>query len=367
MSMKFMKYCRIAILAIGIFVLLQACSSNKVALVYEENVYGAPLEVPPDLTKPRSQDDLSRLFEDDKPASFSKGQSEGEPADLPVLPEQKDIRLERDGAQRWLVLQGEPRNVWPWVREFWSKSSFTISTEDPVMGLIETDWKQYRKNLPTEDGKIVGQVKDEAKVYSVPTRERFRVRLEHGDQPGTTELYLTHRGVSLIADGNMIVWTMRPSDPELEAEVLHNLMMFIGVGVKRSGATLAGYAEHLKIASIIQDPDGHPVLKIDMELSRSWRRIGVILDRMNFIIEDQDRSVGTYKIKSKDPLDDDGVKQEKGWFSSLFSSDDELTNLKVVLKEEGSTTHVTVRYKNGKFASEKVATNVLNEMINQLQ
>jgi len=358
-----------------ITLLLQACS-NQAERVYEESSFGVPLEVPPDLTTPSNQDDLSFLNNLDESAIFTKNKSscpcESAEANLPVLPEQEHIGLGRDGALRWLVLQGEPRNIWPWIRDFWLKNNFKLSIEDPVIGLIETDWRQQRKNLPVEEYqgniKVAEQDTVESKIYAVPTREKYRVRLERGERPGTTNVFLSHRGVELLADGKMIVWKLRSSDVELEAEMLTRLMVYLGGERKKLGGPLASTNQHLNIASLIKDESGHPMMKIDMEFSSIWRRIGLILDRMNFLIEDRDRSVGTYHLRFKDPLKNDDVKEEKGWFSGWFSSDTaESTNLQIVLRDEGTATHITVHDQDGKFSSEEKARRLLQEMINHLQ
>ncbi len=374
------SYIAKASLAVAFILLSQACS-NPARLVYEESSFGMPLEVPPDLTKPSTQDDLSFLdSEPDKgmAASLVKNSSacpcEDTQLNLPVLPVQEHIKIARDGAQRWLVLQGEPRNIWPWIRDFWLKNDFKLSLEDPVIGLIETDWKQQRNNLPLEGQaeskkKVAEQDVIDSKIYAVPTREKYRVRLDRGEQAGTTEVFLTHRGVELLTDGKLIVWKLRPTDVELEAEMLARMFAYLGNERKKLNASLASTNQHLNIATLIKDESGHPTLKIDIEFAHVWRRIGLILDRMDFIIEDRDRSVGTYHLRFKDVLKDEELKEEeKGWFSSWFSSDTkESPNLQVVLRDEGSSTHITVRNPDGKFSSEEKATSLLNKIINHLQ
>lgn len=373
------SYIAKASLAVALILLLQACS-NPARLVYEESSFGTPLEVPPDLTKPSIQDDLS--FLDSEPdskgtaASLAKNNSacscEDTQLNLPVLPVQEHIKIARDGAQRWLVLQGEPRNIWPWIRGFWLKNDFKLSLEDPVIGLIETDWKQQRNNLPlegqAESKKVAEQDVIDSKIYAVPTKEKYRVRLDRGEQAGTTEVFLTHRGVELLTDGKLIVWKLRPTDVELEAEMLTRMFVYLGNERKKLNAPLASTNQHLNIATLIKDESGHPILKIDIEFTRVWRRIGLILDRLDFIIEDRDRSVGTYHLRFKDVLKDEELKEEKGWFSSWFSSDTkESPNLQVVLRDEGSSTHIAVRNPDGKFSSEEKATSLLKKIINHLQ
>lgn len=71
--------------------------------------------------------------------------------------------------------------------------------------------------------KVIGTVFDG--IYSSNTRDRYRTRVEPIE--GGVEIFVTHRGMEENytdqAQSNLI-WMNRPSDPELEAEMLNRLM-----------------------------------------------------------------------------------------------------------------------------------------------
>jgi outer membrane protein assembly factor BamC len=65
---------------------------------------------------------------------------------------------------------------------------------------------------------------------SSPERDKYRARLERGQKAGTTEIFVSHRGMyeMYVNDANMrqtgrTVWQPRAADPELEAEMLRRL------------------------------------------------------------------------------------------------------------------------------------------------
>ena len=64
-----------------------------------------------------------------------------------VLPDQQSMRVERDGDQQWLIVQGKPAQVWPRVRDFWMKQGILIKTEDPRTGIIVTEWVENRDDI----------------------------------------------------------------------------------------------------------------------------------------------------------------------------------------------------------------------------
>jgi len=72
--------------------------------------------------------------------------------------------------------------LWPAIREFWQDSGFLIDRELPDIGIMETDWAENRAKIPDSTlRKVIGKVLDQA--YSYPERDKFRTRLEHGEDP----------------------------------------------------------------------------------------------------------------------------------------------------------------------------------------
>ncbi len=267
-----------------------------------------------------------------------------------VLPRSESIRVERDGVRRWLVVESAVERVWQRVREFWQQQGFLIRFEDPRLGIIETDWAENRADIPTGGlRKLIGKAFDFA--YSAPTRDKYRVRLEVGAEPGTTELFLTHWGVKEVVTGTTsaagtadTVWEPRPSNPELEAEFLNRLMVYLGVTKEQATQRLAVDGGQPR-ARLITESEGK-VLEVDERFSRAWRLSGIALDHLGFIVEERDRRSGIYRVRATEPLRE--LQQEKGFFSKLaFWRDDEEELLKsqrfvVLVTENGDSTRIKV-------------------------
>ena len=154
------------------------------------------------------------------------------------------FRSERSGTQRWLVVKGTPETLWPTVKEFWQEAGFLINVEVPDAGVMETDWAENRPRV-AEGGirGIFGKVLDT--VYSTAERDKYRSRLERGTN-GTTEIYISHRGMVeiYITEGkDQTRWQPRPANPDLEAEMLRRLMVRLGVQEARAKQQLATAAE----------------------------------------------------------------------------------------------------------------------------
>lgn len=337
----------------------------------------ASLEVPPDLTKPDRDD--SMMVPDLVPsgtASYSDYAGERATAQTGVgtrvMPEQDNVKYLHEGKNHWLVLQGDPDQVWSKVRSFWLENGFLLVVDDPAVGIMETDWAENRADIP--DGPIrrmLGKVLDS--VYSAGTRDKFRVRIERGQGAvPTSELFMTHRGMEeeLVESTGTTIWHLRENDPELEIEMLKRMLVFLGAEEKKAQQILARGETRSEQQSTLVSSEGNGVsLLLNEPFSRAWRYVGLALDRVGFNVEDRDRSRGTYYVRYQDPEKETGKK--KGFLSKLaFWSDDEKVSedqYQVYLQSEASRTRVIVRDKEGKPDQSATARRILTLLQEQLK
>jgi len=322
-----------------------------------------PLAVPPDLSAPPTSDRYAIPQTAASSATYSE-YSEGQqgirnpgPSTAAVLPQVENARFERGGSQRWLVVHAEAETLWPTVREFWQDSGFLIDRELPDIGIMETDWAENRAKIP--DGglrKLIGKVLDQA--YSYPERDKFRTRLEQGKEPGTTEIYVSHRGAYQVVigqrDKEQVKWQMRPTDPELEAEMLLRLMRRLGT---KDGPVQAQTPAAVPRAQIAKNGDVSEALVLDDSFDRAWRRVGLALDRVGFTVEDRDRSKGLYYVRYLDPDIDGKGSSGSAWAKLAFwRSDDDMKNEQYRISVADSENGSEVRVQNAEGQSAKSPT-----------
>ena len=355
--------------------LVSACSTlDKVApgrkkVDYKKSKATAALEVPPDLSSSTINAAPGTL---DSASSSVSVFNEGLPAGATlVLPDQSNMKFERDGDQQWLVVQGSPSQVWPKVREFWLEEGFLIKMEDPRVGILETGWSENRADIPQGPIRnVLGKVMDFA--YSAATRDQYRVRLERGAESATTEIYLTHRGVEEVIKGsvedNSTVWEPRPSDPELEAEMLKRMMVFLGVEEQKAEAMLKREATARKPRAQLVSVKSGSMLMLEEDFSRAWRRTGVALDRVGFAVEDRNRSEGIYYVRYNDPLadqDKDGILGKLAFWSS--GDEDDATQYQIEVQAHGASTHIVVNDAQGNRDTSSTAKRILSLLEEELR
>ncbi|AEG93669.1 outer membrane protein assembly factor BamC [Ramlibacter tataouinensis] len=324
---------------------LAACSVLEGDRInYKSATQGPSLDVPPDLTQ-LSRDSRYQVPGGPVTASgFQIGQA------APSMPTAAstvgDVRIERAGNQRWLVINRPADQLWNPVREFWQENGFLLTLDQANLGIMETDWAENRAKIPQDFIRnALGKLIDS--VYSTSERDRFRTRLERSPAGGT-EIYISHRGMIEVYNNrerDQTVWQPRPTDPELETEFLRRLMVKLGVPQEQSKALVATAAAKpiARVASVGEAP----VVQIDEGFDRAWRRVGLTLDRTGFTVEDRDRSQGTYFVRYVEPNPD---RQEKGFFGKLFSGPEKVAapiKYRINLKSAGDSTTVSVLNANG--------------------
>ena len=312
-----------------------------------------PLEVPPDLTASPVSDTYS-IPGSTSYSSYSQAQEGQEAGVEKVLQTPDGIRLEKSGAQSWLVVNAPAEKIWPVIREFWIDMGFAVRVENAQIGVMETEWIESDAIKKDQSGNALDKFdKWLDKLSGFADRKKFRTRLDRGAESGTTEIYMTHRSVAGAPDdGKNRIQTQLgeidtgykaeaknahqadASDAELDAELLRRLMVKLGVEEQKSKSILAE-AVTIKRAEVVKEADGSARLLLNDPFDRAWRRVGLALDRIGFVIEDKDRSNGLFFVRYADVDIDDAPKKKKGLVDSLkFWGDDDKKEAETPAKKE---------------------------------
>ncbi|MEN9888316.1 MAG: outer membrane protein assembly factor BamC [Pseudomonadota bacterium] len=350
--------------------LLAGCSAlEEDKINYKSAAKAQPLEIPPDLTQLRKD---SRYAIESTSATASGFASAGQVVKDAGTAANRlgDVRMERSGNQRWLVVDRSADKVWDALREFWTSNGFVLSTDAPDVGIMETDWAENRAKIPQDFiRRTLGKVLDG--LYSSGERDRFRTRLER-NAAGGVDIYVTHRGMAEEYESTQkqrTIWMPRPSDPELEIEFMRRMMVALGAPKEQAaqaGAPSAA-AGSVTAASTVSQWQGQPALLLTDELDRAWRRTGVALDRSGFTVEDRDRSKGLFFVRYVPPTD----KPEQGFFAKLFgdkAKGPELTRyqIRVQARSEGGSA-VNVLTQTGQSEKSDNAEKILKLLAAQLR
>ena len=352
--------------ALALAMLLASCSvleGDKVD--YKSSGKAPSLEVPPDLTQ------LSRETRYVVPGSTVSANSYqvGQAANpgVPIAASAVgDVRIERSGSQRWLVVNRPADQLWSPVRDFWQESGFLLALDQSNLGIMETDWAENRAKLPQDFIRnTIGKLIDS--VYSTGERDKFRTRLER-NATGGTEIFVSHRGMIEVYNSNnkeSTAWQPRPSDPELEAEFLRRQM--VKLGGSQAQARVAAATAAPRTTSRVSSVNNTPVVLIDEGFDRAWRRVGLTLDRTGFTVEDRDRSQGTYFVRYVEP---DANKKDPGFFGKIFGGGAAAVaplKYRITVRSQGEQTTVSVLNATGAPESSASAQRIVQVIAEDLR
>jgi len=341
------------------------------------------LEVPPDLARPAG-DDLAAVppggaaaysdYAAKTPAAASTAAAPvaastaavvAAPADgkaTQVVPASSSVRLERDGIQRWLVVQESPERITERVRGFFASRNLELAVDDPKSGIFETEWKERKINLGTN-----ALTRALASMQSTGIRDKYRIRIEAGRTAGNSEIYVSHQGLEEVLSGNTISgpsssWQARATDLQAEADMLLALMTSFGMSDQEAkeqvGKAVAGNAIKVKDGLLLQRQD----------MDQAWRRTGQALDRSGFAIEDRDRERGIYYVYDRSAA---GAAKKNtlfsGWLQIGEQSEVYEDRFQVVLKTAEGGISLQVLNVKGERTGFKNGERLLDYLLQQLQ
>ena len=320
-----MTYMKPVVVAIAL-ISMTACSGNKKDLPkldYQTQTRKiVKLEVPPDLTNP----DQGNLYQ--VPAGSGavrasdlsrRTSATQQAANSEVLKSVKGVRLERDGNQRWVEVQGKsPAEIWPLLKAFWQENGFDIKSEEPGIGQMETEWAENRAKIPQDGLRRLLDKVGMGGVYSTSERDKFIIRIEQG-RNGTTDIFFAHKGMKEVyADKkkDTTMWQPATNDPNLEAAFLARFMQYLGVDQQQAENALTQSVAK-RSGNDLARIDGNTLL-VSGDYGRNWRRTALALDRIGLNVLGQNIERHAFLVQQA-PNESEAVSTKKpGFFGRML-------------------------------------------------
>lgn len=246
-----------------------------------------PLDVPPDLSTIRINDDIAGSQTSTATYSeFEEAANNPLASKYNISPETKPS-LSGEGKKRHLIVPGDRQVTWNRTLDFWAQNNIEIKHKDFRIGLMDTD-------VTADD-------------YA------YRLRLDRGDTSKTSSIYISAAAGAENAQKN-------------EA-MLRQLADFLGVLYQQEKAEIEAVKQSQPQTAtvktqLIDEAGSQKALSVEQDFSSVWRRVGRVLDSKGFAVEDRDRSRGTYFVRYLDPMNK-AQEEDSGILSSLaFWKDD---------------------------------------------
>uniref|UniRef100_UPI0034DEAF52 outer membrane protein assembly factor BamC n=1 Tax=Candidatus Thiodubiliella endoseptemdiera TaxID=2738886 RepID=UPI0034DEAF52 len=309
---------------------------------YYSNKTVTSLEIPPDLTKPSSQNafklsEYVKNIEEDT-ISFSKNDSIGNKVSK-VLTTPSSVEIKKVGQIRWLVVDKKPEIVWNLARSFFKSHGFSIKKTNKKIGVMETDFLENRPEIPDQSiGLIRSMLRKAIKArYALPIVDKYRIRMEPIADGKKTEVHLTLNSMEEVitnegGDSENTIWQVRPKDASLETEMLYRFMIYLGGDHAKAREQIAA-AKKKKQSNVklVDGIGGYAKLQFSLSKYDTWENIGWALDQLNIDVEDKDVKEGSFYVNV-------AKEKDKGVFSLLFGDDAIKKSYQIVVRQVDSET-----------------------------
>lgn len=317
MKLKYFKHTSVFVL---LSVILSGCGSLPAldevipdnTQKYRKAETMPPLDVPPDLSTQRINDDIAGSKQSSATYSeYEEAATNPLAAKYNVTPDTKPA-LSGEGDERHLVVPGDRELTWQRIENFWNSRDIGIHRKDERIGLMDTN--------EDRDG------------YA------YRIRMERGETSKMSEVYLSGRD-----DNNRIA--------QKDEAMLRQLADYLGVLYQQDVARIEAQQEVVApedtVKAILMDEaGGHQALLVEQEFATVWRRVGRVLDSKGFAVEDRDRARGFYLVRYLDPFneiepEDEGIFDKIAfWRDEVEKAPEEFYYIKLV--SDADTTRIMV-------------------------
>jgi outer membrane protein assembly factor BamC len=321
-------------------------------------------------------EDLQQL-EDTDPFPIPPIADRANPAfypDRPPLPDAiygdsnvDEVRLQRLGERRWLVIPEAPTTAWPKLKQFLADNGVPVTYDAPEVGRLNTDWLRVEGTETYRD--VIRTVTNEAKGEAgiITGMDRYLIRVEQGMRPNSTEIHLRHENDSQGLPMPDNVDSLRGVESHVakaEAELLNEVGAYIAAKVAETTVSkVALQIGSARKSELGRNVEGYPLLRLFLDFDRAWATLGQALGNAEVDVLDVSREEGIYKVSI--PPTAFGDESNDGFLCRLTFSCDDKGGLEVVLRVDvvqeivDGGYDVTVHGQEGRFYDPEVSQQVL--------
>lgn len=187
------------------------------------------------------------------------------------------VKIQKIGENKWIFINASTSQVWPRTQNYLSSSGFPVVDSNPAIGLIETG------------DVIYGDDKTR--------KSRFRIFIEKGVHPETTEIHVIQTDFALDEPTlQNIDWPSTSKNIEVEKILVDSLANTLAQSVSNNSASLLGQnvGGSLKV-EFLKNQD-EPTMRLRLYKKRALATVSHALGKEGFVIWDQAKDKGIYYV-----------------------------------------------------------------------
>lgn len=314
---------------IGFLLLTAGCSWFQGKDQYLLARPAEPLKVPPELASEGKAQPLGELFpvppltqEDISFAEDTERFRVPRPETLTLDALRESVKIQKLGDERWILVNVDPGELWPHVRNFLVENDLSVAGSDTERGLMETAWLAFKNDTDRID--------------------RYRIRIDKGVQPDSSEIHVLHMSLDREAatTEDLNSWPEESTDPEREAWMVDELANSLArADVSAGGVSLLGSKIGGDTKVKLARRNDEPVLRFELNRIRVLATLTHAVEQEGFTRYDSDADAGLFYLGYEQPRE-----SPPGWLGRLFGAEKNpepkpspysLSDLQRVLPDDG--------------------------------
>lgn len=285
--------------------------------VYQGAEYYKNLEVPPDLTRPDTSDQLSIAKPTDEALQRFRDNNKLETV---ITPKFAGVRVVNYAGSSWIEVDNKVDFVWQKLLEFWESEGVELVEIRPLLGFMETGWTE---RLDAKGGFFRSMLQK----LEPDQKDKFRVRVESFDNNQKTRIYIAHTRIERVVRGEYsdeYTWQTMPSDLEAEREIISRMALFAGLNDDSRMQLLENYRPYSSLVKL--DRTNTTALTMTGSMDFVWRRAMRALDRMRMqdIREEKQNNTIYFtaaKVSDENLHVEEDELSKSSWLMNLFRGD----------------------------------------------
>lgn len=216
------------------------------------------------------------------------------PMPLSANLEQDKVKIQRVGGESWILLNAAAGEVWPRIRNFLNVNNLAVSRADISRGIIETNWLQFKTDPTTYD--------------------RYRLQIDQGVQPETTEIHVTHMSVPVAEKpGADMAWPRKSVNAEREKWLLDELAATLASESAEGGTSLLAQSIGGSVKANLTMFRGEPAMIMKLDRVRTMATLAHSAKQDGFYTFEADVDAALFYVNYRSADD-----EKPGFFKRLF-------------------------------------------------
>lgn len=217
----------------------------------QEGLMVSDLEVPPNLFNPAKASNATAMAMLDAERRALAAKRSAEKGNIPTF-KSDGLSVQSNLSERWLeITEDDSQMVWKQLQRFFVSQGFRVEEARKDIGIMKTAFLARQQIVPTDDqGPITKLLNSWRDQYAEGIYDKFTARLESDPQTGKIKVFFAHhemfagdRNAEYTVEG----YSLKPSNPVMEAEALYQAMVFFGSSPEHALQQLAATQKTMEV------------------------------------------------------------------------------------------------------------------------